>query len=828
MALDSVLQDLRYSLRGLKSRPSFTVGVVLTLALGIGANAAMFSIVDRMLFRPPPYMRAPDLAHRVYLATTFRGKENVNPGTQYQRYLDLTNWTTSFARTAQFTTRSLAIGTGADAREMQVGIISSTFFGFFDAKPALGRWFNAAEDVPPNGTNVVVLSYPFWQTQFGGRKDALGASLQIGSLIYTVIGVAPKGFAGLWPEQTPVAYVPITTIGTTTNFAIRGSGETWATTYHMIFSTTMVERKPGVTLEAANADLTQAFRRSYLAQLTASPRGTPIDLAKPRGVLASILSDRGPNASSFSKVATWVGGVALIVLLIACANVANLLLSRALSRRREIAVRLAMGISRTRLLSQLLTESVLLAILGGATGMLLAYWGGGILRAAFLPKGSNATVVSDPRTLVFAGVAAIVAGLLTGLAPVFQALGTNLTSDLKSGAREGTHRRSRTRTALLVLQGALSMLLLVGAGLFVKSLSHVRDVPLGYDVDPVLNVNLNMRGVTLDSAQKVLLLQRLLQTAQASPLVEHASTMLTIPFWSTWNTSLFVTGIDTVEKLGEFDLNGVSPDYFHTVGTRILRGRGITDADVPGAPLAMVVSENMAKVLWPGRDAIGQCIRYNADTMPCTYVVGIAENIKSQKLTDEGGFFYYLAAAQSQPQTGGLVVRTRGPAVQNVEAVRKALQTVMPGASYVTVTPMGEVLGSQTKSWQLGATMFTLFGMLALVLAAIGLYSVIAYNVEQRTHEMGVRVALGAQMTDLVRLVVSEGMRLGIIGIALGAAIAFGAARWVTPLLFGESARDPVVFFGVTAVLLAVAAAASFIPARSAASVDPNVALRSV
>ena len=287
-----------------------------------------------------------------------------------------------------------------------------------------------------------------------------------------------------------------------------------------------------------------------------------------------------------------------------------------------------MGISRARLLSQLLTESLLLAALGGGAGMLLAKWGGAVLRAQFLAKGSQAAVVTDPRTLVFAGVAAMVAGLLTGLAPVFQAFGTDLTNDLKAGAREGTHRRSRTRSVLLVLQGALATLLLVGAGLFVKSLSHVRDVPLGYDVEPVLTVNLNMRGVTLDSAQKVVLRQRLVDAAAGNPVIERAALMRTIPFWSSWSSGLYVDGIDTVEKLGEFDINAVSPDYFATVGTRIIKGRGLTTTDVAGAPRAMVVSQNMATTLWPGREAIGQCIRMNADTMPCSYVVGIAINVR--------------------------------------------------------------------------------------------------------------------------------------------------------------------------------------------------------
>ncbi len=283
-----------------------------------------------------------------------------------------------------------------------------------------------------------------------------------------------------------------------------------------------------------------------------------------------------------------------------------------------------------------------------------------------------------------------------------------------------------------------------------------------------------------------------------------------------------------MRKLGQFDLNSVSPDYFSTVGTRIIRGRGVTAADVATAPLSMVVSAGMAKRLWPASDAIGQCVKMNADTMPCIYVVGVAEDIKAQKLDGEDDYYYYLPYAQFHPEQGGLFVRTRAAQGTKVsDIVRRALQKEMPGASYITITPFGDIVGSQTKSWQLGASMFLTFGILALVLAAIGLFSVISYNVAQRTHELGVRVALGAQMGDLIKLVVSEGMKLGVIGVAIGAAVALGAGRWIKPLLFGESPRDPLIFGVVTVVLLSVTMIASFIPARRASRVDPNRALRS-
>jgi predicted permease len=821
--LDTLRQDLTYALRGLRRKPGFASAVVVTLALGIGANAAMFGIVDRLLFRPPPLMLDPASAHRVYVYSTFRGKETARNPSQYARYVDLATGTTSFSRSAGHRASQMAVGVGDAAREMQVASVSASFFGFFDAPPVLGRYFTEDEDRPPAGAPVAVLSYAMWQTAYGGRHDALNATVQIGPTLYTIIGVAPRGFVGLWADKPPAAFIPITSYAAG---ALPKMKETWWTTYHWGWMQMIVRRKPGVSLAAANADLTAAFQRSYRADLAANPRDTPESVARPHAIAASILAERGPNESSTAKVATWVGGVSVIVLLIACANVANLLLARAIRRRREIAVRLALGVSRGRLLSQLLTESMLLALIGGVAGILVAQWGGVALRVGLMPDTATTVVFRDPRTLLFAGGAALVVGLLTGLAPAFQSGQVDLTSDLKAGAREGTYHRSRTRIALLVLQGALSVVLLVGAGLFVRSLRHVQAVRLGYDVDPVALVDLRMRGVKLDSAQTVALRQRLLAAARAIPGVENASLRIAVPFWDFWNDGLYVEGIDTVAKLGTFNLNAVSPEYFATLGTRIVRGRGIDDRDIANAPRAMVVSEAMAKTIWPGKDAIGQCVRVSADTVPCTYVVGIAENIKANSLSDDPSLFYYLSSAQFNPQTGGLFVRTRGPAARYMEAVRRQLQREMPGAAYVTVTPFGDIVGTQSRSWKLGATMFVAFGVLALLLAGIGLYSVIAYNVAQRTHELGVRVALGAQVTDVVRLVVTEGLWLGAIGVAIGCGVALWAGRWVKPLLFNESPRDPAVFALVAQVLLGVTIAASWVPARRAARVDPQVALR--
>ena len=825
MTFDSFKQDLTYALRGLRAKPGFAAAVVVTLALGIGANAAMFGIVDRLLFRPPPMLKDPETAHRVYLFRAFRGTERPGGVSQYSRYRDLATMTTSFSHEAGHTARSMAVGVGDAAREMQIGVVSSGFFSFFDAPTVVGRYFTAAEDTPPNGEPVAVLSYAFWQTRFGGSPTVLDSAVQIGPTVYSIIGVAPPGFVGLWQDRPPVAFIPMTSFAAGQNFKPQGS--TWWETYSWGWMDMIVRRKPGVSITAANTDLTNAFDKSYDKQLIEQKRVTPKNIARPRAIAASILPSRGPNASATSKVATWVAGMSLVVLLIACANVANLLLARALRRKREIAMRLALGVTRGRLLSQLLTESLVLAVLGGALGMVIAHWGGAALRAGLLPQSEAAAGFRDTRTVLYAAAAALAVGLLTGLAPILQATRADLTNDLKAGTREGTYGRSRMRVGLLVVQGALSVILLVGAGLFVRSLGNLHSLRLGYDVDPIMMVETNMRGMQLDSAATVALKQRLLDVAKSIPVVQNASRQVGIPFWSSWSVSLYVEGIDTVSRLGNFMVNAVSPSYFETFGTRLLRGRGIQESDYSGGPKVMVVSQKMGQVLWPGRDPIGQCIKVNADTMPCTQVVGIAEDIKAGSLKPDSNFYYYVPATQFNPQSGGLFIRVRGNAKQSLETVRKRLQQEMPGASYVKLTPFAEVMGQQTQSWRLGATMFVAFGVLALVLAAVGLYSVISYNVQQRQHEMGVRVALGAQGPDMIRMVVADGLKVVGVGVAAGLLIALWAGKFVAPLLFSVSPKDPSVFGLVATTLIGVAIAASWVPARRASRVDPNVVLRS-
>jgi putative ABC transport system permease protein len=816
--LENTMRDFRYAIRGLRSRPGFTLAVVATLALGIGANAAMFGVVDRLMFRPPPYLHDPASVSRVYLEYTFRN-EKIEGGTmEYLRYLDLARQARTISQSAAVHDARLAVGVGDDATEMRIGIVSASFFDFFDARPVLGRYFTSSEDSLPAGAPVVVLGNALWKTRFGGRRDILGQQLQIGALNATIIGVAPQGFVG-GDETDPVsAFIPLTT------YAMLSFPD-FASNYSWGWLDMMVRRKPGVSLAQASADLTRAYGWSWNQERAIDPQRDAGTVANPHATVAPLQQLRGPEGGRNASIVLWISGVAAIVLLIACANVANLLLGRAFGRRREVAVRLALGVTRRRLIAQLLTESLVLAFLAGAAGVVIGDGGQSVLRSLFLPKSATIGVLDDPRTIAFAAIVALLAGLLTGLAPALQSGRSDLTTALKSGVREGGPQRSRIRSGLLLAQGALSVFLLVGAGLFVRSLHNIVSVNLGYDVDPILFVATNLRGLKLEDKDAYLLSSKLAEESRAIPGVVASSQIETVPFYRSRSRSFSSPGIDSASRLGHFQMQMGERDYFRTVGTRILTGRGFDSTDRRESPGVMVVSSAMARKLWPRQSALGKCIKFD-DTLPCTTVVGVAEDTKINDIVDDHTMGYYLSIDQAQPSDASLFLRMRGDAEPHAEMVRKRLQALMPGTSYVTVMPMRQIVDPITGSWRMGATMFLLFGLLALVLAAIGLYSVIAYNVAQRTHELGLRIALGAHARDVLRMILGEGLRFGLAGIAIGIVIALIAGRWVQPLLYAESARDPFVFAAVAAVLIVAATAASTIPALRAVRVDPSIALR--
>ena len=821
VVLETMVQDLRYALRGLRAKAAFSLGVVVTLALGIGANAAMFGIVDRLLFRAPAFLRDADEVHRVYISWLSNNKDRTERQMQFPRYLDFVRWTHVFSSVAAFHTWRLAVGDGDAARERYITAASASYLDFFDARPVLGRFFTASDDSVPVGSPVIVLGYAYWQTQFAGRPDVLGKQLRVGHTLCTIIGVAPEHFTGMGDQAVTALFIPITT------FAWDLREHDYSDEYTWSWLELIVRRKPGVSIAAANADLTTAFRRSWVAQATTYGQPALLASYRPRAAVGPVQLQRGPQAGAEGKVVAWVSGVTLIVLLIACANVANLLLSRALARRREIALRLALGVSRGRLIRQLLTETLVLAALGGLAGLGAAHWGAAMLRASFLSADVATGVLTDGRTLAVALVAVLITALLTGVAPATYAVRSNLSQTLGTGGREAGARRARTRTALLVLQATLSVVLLVGAGLFVRSLRNVRSMRLGYDVEPVLVVSDNRRGVTLTDAELTMLERRMVDEARATPGVVSATQVASVPFWSNEGAALYVPGVDSVSSRGSFYLQAGNADYFRTIGTRILRGRGFDNSDGERGPRVAVVSEGMADALWPGVDPLGKCIRIVTSTAPCRTVVGVAEDMRLRSLTADDEHAYYLPISQySGEGTGMLLVRVAGRAADYAEPVRRRLQRLMPGAAYVTAEPFQKIVDPTMQSWRLGATMFVAFGGLAVILAGVGLYSVIAYGVAQRRQEIGVRIALGAPRAHVIRLVVRGALRLVVGGILAGSGVALWAGRWVASLLFHESPNDPVVYAMVAAVLVSVALIATAVPAFAASRVDPNVALR--
>ena len=527
-------QDVGYAFRGFRRQPGFALMVILTLGLGIGANATMFGVMDRLLMRPPAFLKHPDRSGRVYIRRPVPdGAERIDNNISFRRYKDLAATRSFEAAAAFYDDQEHVVGSGESARQMDVSLVSASFWPMFDVAPVLGRFFGEDEDRTPGGAPVVVLGYGFWQSEYAGDRAVIGKQLLVGPRPYTVIGVAPDGFNGMSARRV-AAFIPITA-GAFDEF-----GDRYFQTHNMSWLEMLARRKADVSAEAADADVSLLFQQGLAAQ----PENRPELIARSRAELASALYQRGPKRSDDARVATWLAGVAAIVLLIACANVANLLLGRALRRRREIAVRIALGAGRRRLLRQLLTESSLLALLGGGAGLLIAHFGGGVLQRSLLP-GVDWSIVPliDARMLLFAAAMVVITGLLTGLIPAWHAGRTDLTVSLKAGGREGSRSRARLQTGLLVAQAAMSVMLLVGAGLFLRSLRNVHAIDLGYDPFRLVVVQPIMRGERLTPPERGALTQRLLDRARTTPGVEKATLTFGVPFWRSNTVDLFVPEI---------------------------------------------------------------------------------------------------------------------------------------------------------------------------------------------------------------------------------------------------------------------------------------------
>lgn len=821
VGVEQLAGDARHALRGLRARPAFAFGVTTLLALGIGANAAMFGIVDRLMFRTPDGLRAVDRVHRVHLQWVQDGEARSDRSMQFPRYRDFVREATTVDAVGAFQLRMVALGRGDATHQGRAAVVSASYLGFFDATPALGRWFTAAEDEPPSGAPVVVLSHAYWQARYGGRRDVLGETLQVDRLDATIIGVAPPAFTGIADEGAPAVFVPMSAFA----HAIRGAG--YVESYSWGWLELLVRRREGVGLAEAERDLSRAFVASWRREDAWRRESSLTAEAHPSVRLGPVHLGRGPDASLDARVTLWLSGVALLVLLIACANITNLFLSRSIAREREVALQLALGIGRWRLARQQLLESLLLGVGGGVTGMALAALAGRPLHAALLPSAEPPAFLTDGRTIAYAFALSVAGALLAAVIPMVLASRLDPSRALKSGGRTSSVRRSRLQRALVVVQSALSLVLLVGAALFVRSLQRAERHRLGFDVEPLLLAEVNLRGTSLDSAASLALAAQLEGAAREIPGVTHVAMTVSVPFWSNEGRDLIVPGVDSVRRLGRFTLQAGSADYFAATGTRIVAGRALGAEDRAGSAPVAVVSEGMARALWPGRSALGGCFRVDRADSPCRTVVGIAEESAMRSLEFTREYTYYLPVEQF-PDARSLqwFIRVADGGSAPLQALRTRMQRELPGAAFVNVVPMSQLLTPQLRGWRLGATMFAVFGGLAMLVAALGLHSLVSYETAQRRQELGVRLALGATQRGLLRLIVADGTRLALVGVALGVLLSLAVSGPMRALLFRQSPRDPAVLAGIALLLVAVAALASLVPAWRAMRLEPSATLR--
>lgn len=811
--MDRLRQDVTLALRGIRRAPGFTAVVVLTIALGVGANGAMFSFLDRIFVRAPSGVAAPSDIRRLYVqAHDWRDKSKLMTyGTfEYKHYESIVAASPASA-VAAYETEAVMLGTGDAATAGNAAWVSPNYFSLLGVPLVRGRYFGPDEarvDVP---TPVAIISHALWTTKFGGDSAIVGKDIYITKIRYTIIGVAAPAFTGT--DLTAVdAFLPL-------NMEQSGGqmGEPWYRSFNAGF-TLLVRIPPGERVEPFLARTTIAYDH------TAKIPGFSFDTTA--AIIAGpIVEARGPGATQREvAIGLRVAGVALALLLIACANVATLLLVRATRQRREVALRLALGASRGRIYAQSLTESTVLALMGGAAAIGVSWWGGTALRKLLLPTIRWPGGVLDTRVVLATLAMTLLLAALSGIAPVMLARRRTVVDAMKGGARDGAYQRSALRTGLLVVQTALSVVLLIGSGLFVRSLGNVRAIHVGYDVDSVMYAMVGGRDA-MDRPLEISAAMAQIGARVASDRAVVGTAFANHAPMSGWtHFQIALPDRDSIPRISGDNpgpaTNYVSPSYFATVGMRIVAGRGFTAND---SGHVFVVNETMAKTFWPGESALGKCVMLGGKKFGCSYVIGVVSNAHRRRMIEDASMNFYLPA-----RTGTTLVlrvdprRWTGVAVR----VRQELKTLLPSAESFTVQRMTEALDRELRPWRLGASIFVTFGLLALLVAAIGVYSVIAYAVSQRTHEMGVRVALGAQLMDVLRLVVGEGFRVVAIGALLGVGAAFALGKLVASLLYGVTPRDPVVMVGAAVTLVVVGVVASLLPAWRAARVDPVTALR--
>ncbi|MFP5262087.1 MAG: ABC transporter permease [Blastocatellia bacterium] len=801
--MGTLINDMRYGVRLLLKHRGLSAAAVLALALGIGANAAIFSVINTVLLKPLPYGEP----ERLLEIREANPPKHSDVPASAASFLDWQSQNTAFEQLAAYRSASYNLISDGEPERIRAARVSAGTFTLLGVSPAAGRDFLAEED-QPGRANVVAVSHGLWRRRFGADPNLVGRTINLGGNSYTVVAIMPPGFK--FPERTTELWMPM---------AI----EPFERTQYGAHGLGVVGRlKPGVSVEQAQSEMSTIATR--IAEDHADTNA---------GWDAKVVPMLDYAVGKIRPALLVLLGAVAFVLLIACANVANLLLARSASRQKEIAIRMAMGAGRWRIARQLLTESVILALAGGACGLMLAAWGMDTLLAlapADLPRVKD--VALDGNALLFTLAVTVLTGVIFGLAPALQASKPDLNETLKeSGGRGSTGgvRRQRMRNALVVAEVALALVLLAGGGLMIRSFLRLRQVDPGFNPNNALMVRLVLpQKQYADDEQKAAFLNRLLQSVRALPRVQSAGATVSMPFLDNFMLGFTIQGRPAVRDsdLPTTKYYAVSPDYFKAMGIPLLRGRAFTDRDAAGAARVAVINETMARRFFPDEDPIGKRISVTNGPEAFREIVGVVGDVKHDGLDQETPPQTYMSFAQEPNNGMTLVLRSDADPATLGAAIRAAVSGIDKDQPISAIRPLAEVLADSVAQQRFSMLLLGVFAAVALVMAAVGLYGVMSYSVTQRTHEIGVRMALGASPRDVLGLVVGQGVMLTSAGVCIGLAAAVALTRLMESLLFGVTATDPLTFGAISLMLMAVAFVASYIPARRATRVDPMVALR--
>ncbi|HKN59817.1 MAG TPA: ABC transporter permease [Candidatus Acidoferrales bacterium] len=834
----NLMQDVKYGVRMLVKNPGFTLVAVLTLALGIGANTAIFSLTDQVLLRQLP-VRNPDklvIVRAVGWKTGHVDSDSEDDSTSfsYPEYKDIRDQAPAFSGLLARLGLSLNVAANGATERAKGELVSGNYFDVLSVNPALGRVFSAADDTAPGANTVAVLSYGYWARRFGKDPEILNKPVTVNGASLTIVGVAQAGFSGVQIGRDTDMFIPMSMKAQMTPGwdGMDARDDAWLNIIGRL--------KPAFTVKSAEAAIAPAFRSIEEAEIPIL-KISPGSKAEKRFLDRKIVLDTGahgrPIFQSNAKtpllvLLTMVG----LILLIACANLASLLVARGEARQREMALRLALGAGRWRLVRQLLTESFLLALLGGVAGMIFAQWTLGVLVGS-LQEGVSASGLEarlDPRVLLFALGVSIVTGILFGLGPALRATRTSLQTTLKDQGSSVSNAKSsvQLRKWLMVSQVALTTMLLASAGYFVKSLMNLEHQNLGVKVDHVVQFAVAPSLNRYTTQQTVALLDRVRQATAALPGVRGVGVVKEALFEdSEWGSNLTVQGYTPPpDEDAEVFRNSVGPDYFSAMGIPLLAGREFRESDATTSPKVVIVNERMARKYFAGRNPVGMHIVWGSHNPPVPLdieIVGVVQNSKHNGARDQSNPFVYQPYTQDSDMRGGtFYVRTSQDPLALTGTVRQVVQGFDSNLPVFNVRTLAEQVEDSVYSDRL-LTFFSIsLGALAALLAAIGLYGVLAYMVARRTREIGIRMAVGATQQNVAWLILREVLQMSGIGLAIGLAAAFGLGLLIQSQLYGVKASDPLVFVGATVLLAVVAFLAAWLPARRAASVDPMVALR--